>query len=429
MLRSAGNTPPPSIAIPSCARCAFLDGMGPLQRDNLAGWSRLVAGTILGAGLAACRAGAPPIDAVALMAEAERALEAGDAEASDRLLATILEHDPDHVPALVSRGKLHAREGRLAAAAAVYARLAELRPQNGLYALRAGSYLESSGRFRDALRYLERAARQRPDDPDARYRLGTHFITAGEIRTAVEHLRRAHERAPRRTDIAVKLAQALEQNGETPAALAVLDDIIAIRPGDSLVRFVRGLVRSRGGQFDRAVEDLEMVVRNDPELHPARYALARALLASGRRDEGTVEMERFIAEDQQRRRDLSARRVARLAGASPDDSPLLFRSRMEELVLSDPSNAEANRQLARAYAREGDDQMAEMTYARAARLDPEDPTSRRERGRLLLRMDRPADAIAPLVDAAGLAPEDETIRRLLVEARRLASAGDGGEPR
>ncbi|MFQ5719461.1 MAG: tetratricopeptide repeat protein, partial [Acidobacteriota bacterium] len=267
-----------------------------------------------------------------------------------------------------------------------------------------------------------RAVRQRPNDPDALYRLGASEFTAGAFAAAVELLARARAVAPRRADIAIKLAQALEQSGETTQALGVMDAIIDIRPEDPFLHFVRGLIRSRGGRYDGAIADLEIVVRDDPDLHRAHYALARALLASGRTGAGRAEMERFIAADEQRRREETALSAARLAGASSDDSPVLFRRRMEGLVQADPTSAEANRQLALAYSREGDDQMAEITFARASRLDPQDVKSRRLRGQLLLRMDRAAEAVTPLVEAARLAPDDETIRRLLVTARREASA-------
>ena len=371
--------------------------------------------------LVAVTPAAATVDPDRLMAEAERALASGDAAGADRLLASLLEHDPDHVEALVSRGKLHVQEGRLAAAARVYVHLAELRPGNGLYALHAGRYLEATGRFRDARPYLQRAVRQRPEDPDPGYRLGTHYFIAGKTAAAIEHLGPAAAMAPRRGDIAIKLAQALERSGETAAALAVLDGVIALRPDDALLHHVRGMIRSRGGRYSGAVEDLQVVVRDDPQAHTARYALARALLAVGREAEGTALMDRFIADDAERRRDIAARATARLAGASPDDSPLLFRRRMEDLVLADPSSADANRQLALAYAREGDDQMAELTYARAARLDPDDVASRRERGRLLLRMDRAADAVAVLTPAAALFPTDADLRSLLDDARRRAA--------
>ncbi|MFQ5720220.1 MAG: tetratricopeptide repeat protein, partial [Acidobacteriota bacterium] len=107
------------------------------------------------ANLVACGTTAPA-ESERLMAQAKAALDGGDAAAADRFLATILERDPADIPALVSRAKLHVREGRFVQAAEIYSRLARLRPQNGLYALRAGSFLKTAGKLRDARTFLER---------------------------------------------------------------------------------------------------------------------------------------------------------------------------------------------------------------------------------------------------------------------------------
>jgi tetratricopeptide (TPR) repeat protein len=252
--------------------------------------------------------------------------------------------------------------------------------------MRAGSALEVVRRTREAGPYLERAVRQRPADPDAAYRLGLHQFNEGLFEEAAAILARGREIAPQRPDMALKLAQSLNNLARFPEALAVLDDALSRSPDEPLLTFQRGVLRNRSGDAEGAVGDFRRVLELDPEQNRARYALARALAAAGRPEEGQAVMAEFAAQEEEERQRKTAQLVAGLARAGGDDDPVQNRLRLEELVLSNPKNPEAHRLLAAAYAREGDYLRAADSYARAVRLDPEDAGSARRREELLRRL-------------------------------------------
>jgi tetratricopeptide (TPR) repeat protein len=289
------------------------------------------------------------------------------------------------VEVLVALGQIHAGQGRLEGAAATYGRLAVLRPDNGLYALRAGSYLEATGRPAAAGPLLARAAALRPGDPDAAYRLGLHLYNAGDYPQAAAVLAAGQRLAPGRPDVALKLAQSLDRLARYAEALDVIATVTAAAPDDPLLVFQQGLIRSRAGDPGGAAADFRRVLELDPEQDRARYALARALLASGKTAEGQAEMARFAAAEEAGRQQQTARLVQHLARSTSDDAAT-FRRQLEALALSDPDNAEAQRLLAAAYEEEGDYSQAAAAYDRAVRLDPDDSDAARRRDRLLARL-------------------------------------------
>ena len=250
-----------------------------------------------------------------LLARAERQAAADDIEEAAATLELLLATEPDHIPALVPLGMIYSMEGRMGEAAEVYMRLAALRPGNGVYAMRAGSALEMVRRTQEAGPYLERAVRQRPRDPDTAYRLGLHQFNEGLFEEAATTLARGREVAPERPDMALKLAQALNSLARFTEALAVLDDTLARAPAEPLLTFQRGLLRNRSGDAAGAVADFRRVLELDPEQNRARYALARALAATGRAEEGQAVMADFAAQEEEERQRKTAQLVSGLARA------------------------------------------------------------------------------------------------------------------
>lgn len=351
--------------------------------------------------LPACGGGAPGEQVASSaaggpdLASARRAAAAGDWAAAERHLVAAVEAEPGSEEAWVALANLRGRSGRIAEAADLFVRLADGHPANGVYARQAGSFLQASRRSDLAEPYLERAFRLRPGDPDAAYRYGLHLLYAGRDERAVAALTRGVELAPGRADVALKLAQALLHLGRFDGALAVLDEALRRLPDDPLLNFQRGLVQARDGHHQAAAVDFRRVLRLDPGLHRARYALARALLAAGERQEGAAMMAEFAAGEEERRQRQTARLVEHLARAGGGDDPLEHRRRLQDLVLADPGNGEAHRLLAEAYAGEGDYQQAAAAYARALHLDPADTRSAERRREMLRRLGMPGEETGP----------------------------------
>lgn len=317
---------------------------------------------------------------------AREAAAVGNWQAAQKILEEEVTGHPGHEAAWVALGNLQARAGRLDAAAAAFVTLAEMRPGNGVYALKAGSFLEASRQSQAAGPHLERAFHLRPNDADAAYRYGLHLFHDGRDAEAAAALERGVQLAPERPDVVLKLAQAESRQGHFGAALDALDQALERRPDAPLLFFQRGLIRARDGRYLQAAADYRRVLELDAEQHRALYALARALTAAGRSAEGQALMEEFAAGEEARRQLETRRLVRHLARAGAADDPEEHRRRLQELALSEPDNAMAHRLLAAAYADEGDYQEAVASYERALRLEPADEESARLRQQLLLRL-------------------------------------------
>jgi regulator of sirC expression with transglutaminase-like and TPR domain len=111
-----------------------------------------------------------------------------------------------------------------------------------------------------------------------------------------------------------------------------------------------------------------------------------------------------------------ARRIAELVGQPVALTELQLAPCRLDLVVS-----RMLRNLKSIYAQERDFPSAVPVQRRLAALNPADPHEQRDLGMLLLRVDRPAEAIGPLqsyLDARPQADDAEPIRSLLRAARR-----------
>lgn len=104
-------------------------------------------------------------------AEAERLFVARDYPAAARLLASVVEREPDHAAARSLLGLSRFRMHDYAGAEAAFAQLMEANPADHKAAYNRGLALLEQGRADDARAAFEAALRRRPDFPEAQRRL------------------------------------------------------------------------------------------------------------------------------------------------------------------------------------------------------------------------------------------------------------------
>jgi Flp pilus assembly protein TadD len=153
---------------------------------------------------------------------------------------------------------------------------------------------------------------------------------SGDLRGAIATLEDAARRGIADQSVMVVLASYLQEAGDAPKAVQVLDAVIAAHPDYAEAYNSLGVILTRLGRHDRAraalrkvleldptsanayenlavdelstgelepaIADLRRALDLEPHLYDALYNLAEALLAQGRRDDARPQIERFVRE-------------------------------------------------------------------------------------------------------------------------------------
>ena len=131
---------------------------------------------------------------------------------------------------------------------------------------------------------LEGIVREDPGNGQVRQRLGYVLLEEGRAREAEHHFRAAIDAHVPSADPYLGLAACLGTRGATPEALAVLRRAAAVEPDNPVVLANIGIAEAAGARLDQAASALEAALAVDPDLHEARFALARVYARGGRRD-------------------------------------------------------------------------------------------------------------------------------------------------
>jgi choline-sulfatase len=143
----------------------------------------------------------------------------------------------------------------------------------------------TSGELRgqDAERALRRVLRLDPQNPQAQQRLGFVLAESGRCAEAERHFGSAISSGLPSADPYVGLAMCRAQRGAIAESLATLREARLVEPGNPIVEANIGLTALQLGRVDDAIGALADALEIDPELHQARFALARALARNGQR--------------------------------------------------------------------------------------------------------------------------------------------------
>jgi predicted Zn-dependent protease len=262
-----------------------------------------------------------------------------------------------------------------------------------------------------ARRFVERYLDGHADDDALRLELARALARGGDADAAFGHFRALLRRNPEDAAVTMELVGVLTTHQAWDAALTVLDEALARRPGDLALRKTRADVLSwRGADLERHHAEIaaawEAFLAEHPEDGPARLGLAR--LRADRGDPAGA-----------------AALIARYREDHPLDAAA---ARLHgEVLLRLKRDAEAVPPLELAARHAPDDIVLAVTLARAmhgAGLGPNrlDPVLARVRSgartaadrlafaRLLVAMGRPTDAVPEFERALGEPPADAAAR-------------------
>jgi tetratricopeptide (TPR) repeat protein len=132
-------------------------------------------------------------------------------------------------------------------------------------------------------------------NPQAHQRLGFVLAERGHCADAERHFTAAIASRLPSADPYLGLAMCQAQRGDAMRALATLDEAARAEPGNPIVDANIGLTALAADRTDVAITALKRALTVDPELHQARFALARALARVGQREDALREATELLS--------------------------------------------------------------------------------------------------------------------------------------
>ena len=256
----------------------------------------------------------------------------------------------------------------------------------GVALARKAQQLRASGKDADdiaseALKLLDEAGKLLPGDLDLQGMRARVMYRIGREDDAASLLAANIAADPARLDDTVQLADIERVRGELPAALAHLNQVIAVRPDDTWALSSRAAAHAETGDLEAAERDARSGLAAEPGNLFALSVLRYSLIKQGRFDDAV------------------------------------------DLLRGEVAKENASQELQREYG-ETLHQAGRLAEARKALddalwKDPQDASTRRALGRVLLDMFEPADALTHFEAAARAAPDDPAVRHEEFTARIL----------
>jgi choline-sulfatase len=216
-------------------------------------------------------------------------------------------------------------------------------------------------------------------------------------------------------------AHAELQAGQTAAALADLQPLIAADPGNPVFRTRLAQTLRESGQVERALALYREVAGLTPSDPEAWYNLAAALQESGRTAAALAAIDRAIQLDPGKPEAHNTLGIVYLAQHKPEAA----RQEFLRATAADPRNAPAWNNLGNVLRSLRRPDEAAAAYRRAAAIAPHYAEPLNGLGTLEVERDHPAAAVPYFTRALGLAPDYQEVR--LNRAIALQLAGDAAD--
>jgi tetratricopeptide (TPR) repeat protein len=300
-----------------------------------------------------------------LSQEAEKEEHQGDIKGASEKYQAVLRLDPKRVEAYTNLGRLLLEQGQYEEAEKYLKQaIAIKRNESPPHQLLGIAYFQL-GNFDLAEGELENALRIGPHDRETVFFLARTCANLGNLRRAARLLEGLRDENPREAKVLYTLGLVYMKLGDS-----TLEDLHKLDPESYLNDLLMGTAAEEQEEFAEAIKDFQNAVAKAPDAPGLHYALANALYLDGRLPEALKEFER------------------------------------ENQI--DPYNYMAHVLTAVILLSENPEKALEAS-TQAIELKPELGPGHLVRGRALLSLKRPKDAITDLKKAAALDPNEKTV--------------------
>jgi len=311
-----------------------------------------------------------------LYEEAKAEEKSGHKDEAIRKYQEIIKIDPTLVFAHNNLGWLYYQQGRLEEAVKSLAKAVELDPKLQPPHALLGFVLFQLNDFDGARRELKVASQLDPSDHNVNLFLARSLVELKDLKGALEILNKLQEEDPQNTEVLYTL-------GGVHSVLAynTLSQIKTIDPNSYLIEVLLGRFSETKQIYLDAAQHYKRAIELAPDVTDLYYRYAHALWAGGDSEHALNEYRRAL-----------------------DRNPYDYRSVWESarIVVSD------------------NPQEALRLATRALELKPDSAEALSIRGRALLSLQRPSEAIEDLKKAVSLEPQDAATHFQLARAYRIA---------
>ncbi|HEV8239156.1 MAG TPA: sulfatase-like hydrolase/transferase [Thermoanaerobaculia bacterium] len=156
------------------------------------------------------------------------------------------------------------QHGRCAEALPELQKIVKQDPHNFPALQLAGQCVRDAGRESDALALFQRAAKENELSAVPLANMGGSYLALGKRADAERMFRQALALDPTQPESGTSLARLLREKGDGPAAIAVLDGVLAAGSHDPRVYLERGTALAEAGKIEPALRDFREAARRSP---------------------------------------------------------------------------------------------------------------------------------------------------------------------
>ena len=243
----------------------------------------------------------------------------------------------------------------------------------------AGDKLFACEAYSEAAQAYQVCVDQNPEDPKAHLRLGKSLARLGQEETALNEffktlfLNNSASKMPEENlEARSEISAIFLKRGDYDEAGGQLRQILALRPQDKEVRGNYALCLQNCGFLDAAIEQFNLLLRQEPKNVTALYNLGTVYLKKTDSQNAKTCFMKVVGMEP--KNDLAFIGLARAYLLEKQVKQAI--AVLTKIVERSPSNYFANLALADAYKQAGSEDIAIEYYRKAIALNPKDPASK-----------------------------------------------------
>ncbi len=236
-----------------------------------------------------------PFDREILVSLGRSLWAAGQPREAEKLLTSAIERHKDSVVAYSELVRMYSRGKRPADAERLLKQAIENNPTEYAFLVELASFYQAFGRRADMAKTLESLKAHASGYPSAFEDAGKMYLALGDFRQAIREYEQGIAAFPKyRAGYQKLIVEALSANDRRAEAEAVNESILKDYPNDTDALARRAGMLLERGDIDKAIGQLESMLRQSPNHYLLRYNLGRALLAKGRREDARFQFSESI---------------------------------------------------------------------------------------------------------------------------------------